>query len=810
MSRYRTYGKLDDQFVTEGDSFFKRMNARLRPNQLQPGDVALSENGRMEKDGTWQTRKGLLTLAGSITLDGDSINLPYTIVAASRQNDLVILTLAETPPINFVEGNDISIAGLGFTSLDPNGTHTLFQANFVNKRLIYEQTGVDETFTVSGESIVGPGSSFATELPFDVSTIATNEVYGSCVFSDPNSENTDDYIFTATNNLIQILRLRDKAEFRVRYPTGQVVTNRVDMIQAFDKILLFRAPYTNFECKPVLQSRSISSASRVNTTITVNTIDAHNLSDGDFVTLLGLGNFSLGGNPNDIYQVANTSTYSFEVTFNTTHVGTETYTISGASAEYFNDFTYVTNGQYTLPAYITDSAASITNSVCEISETNHGLELGQELTIVNITGSFESLIGQKVRVSEIPDDDTFRFTLQAVDTASISISLTKKQPTSYFVHQPSAPFGVMNQRRLWLPYFYEEDNYSPISWTDRGKRDEIIASDILDDSTFDVISSQFRVTGGSNDFVVGIEPFTEDTLLVLCRRSIHRLQGASGSLADVGINVVTPDLGCAARRSVVQVGNQILFLSDQGVYALSFQDEYNLRGTEVPLSESIQPYIDRINQRYIGRSVGAYFNNRYYLAVPLDFSAEANVILVYNFINQGWESIDTVDSLQWNIRDMLVAREEEQNFLYVTTSEGGIHRMEGFDGSDTVSVQAGVSEPETLAVRSKLVSREYDLATLDRKAFNRSEIHIKSDKYSESDADITFSVTDPDRTQSPIALRDMVGGRLGQNEDASLRSRIRLNGFGCSTTIQPTIGRPFVRAIKVEGRIADRSTTSTI
>jgi len=83
MTKYRTFGKLDDQFVTEGDTFFTRMNARLRPNQLQPGEVALSKNGRMNEDGTWQTRKGLSTLFGSITSGADSIRLPW--VATSAQ-----------------------------------------------------------------------------------------------------------------------------------------------------------------------------------------------------------------------------------------------------------------------------------------------------------------------------------------------------------------------------------------------------------------------------------------------------------------------------------------------------------------------------------------------------------------------------------------------------------------------------------------------------------------------------------------------------------------------------------------------------
>ena len=73
MSRYRSYGKLDDQYRSEGDVAFLRMNARIRHTQLQPGEVQLSQNGRMQKEGTWQPRKGLLTLSGAITIGADAL-----------------------------------------------------------------------------------------------------------------------------------------------------------------------------------------------------------------------------------------------------------------------------------------------------------------------------------------------------------------------------------------------------------------------------------------------------------------------------------------------------------------------------------------------------------------------------------------------------------------------------------------------------------------------------------------------------------------------------------------------------------------
>ena len=154
---------------------------------------------------------------------------------------------------------------------------------------------------------------------------------------------------------------------------------------------------------------------------------------------------------------------------------------------------------------------------------------------------------------------------------------------------------------------------------------------------FDIIGNQFRVSSGKSDFIVGIRGFTQDSVVVFNRKSIHLMTGVSGSLADVKTTQVTDEVGATARKSIVQVANQIMFLSDQGIYGIEFIDQYNLRGTGTPLSETIQPFIDRINQDFAHLSCGVYFNNRYWLAVPLDSQVGAgdanqlNTILIYNF-----------------------------------------------------------------------------------------------------------------------------------------------------------------------------------
>ena len=732
---YRDYGRLDDRIAGEGDITFRRINSRLRGNQLGEGEVQTSENGRMDLDGSWQPRKGVATLFGSITQSSE------------------------------------------------------------------------------------PSPMLPIALDFQLGTGAPNAVFGACVFSDPKQASPDDFMFTATNSLCTILRAKDKTAFQAKYPSNYGVAREVSMVQAFNKVFLFQPGRTTLEIEPILATKSIVSATRSGDTLTINSLN-HGLSVDDFVTIGNLGGHdNADPDPNGFYTVVTATSNSFTVTkdHSTASVSTITYTTAGANAEYWNEFTEVRSGPYVLPNQITDT---VTASQGEVSfyEANHGLKIGDSLKLLKGTDDFDGIeeqgdLNRDVRVTYV-DTNNFRINLAVSDGLTGIISLTAKKPISYLINMPSTPFAVVNQRRLWMPYFFEEDYSTPgrVQWKDRPNKDEIVCSDVLDPNTYDVIGQRLRITGGSNDFVVGIEPFTEDTLLVFARRSVHKLTGVSGSLNDISVNVVTPDLGCTARKSITQVGSKILFLSDRGVYMLEYFDQYNLRGAEIPLSEPIQPIIDRINVNYIHKAVGVYFNNRYWLALALDGNIENSHIAVYNFINQGWESLDSVDSTAFLMKDFLVAREGRETNLYITTTEGGIHRMDSLEEGDEVSVTRGSTASQTLPVKSLLESRDYDLNTMDRKQFTRAELQIKSSTTQKSDANISFNVKDPDAIIDGLTVTDVLGeatsGKLGVNEDASLRMSVRSKGFSASVKVEPTTGRPLVRAIKLDGRIANRSTIS--
>jgi len=725
MPRYSQYGATDTVVGDEGDVSFLRLNTRLRPDQLQPGDVASSINGRMDVDGAWQVRKGIDLFGPTLTANTDALVLsatpviklygstPYAISSATRSSATVTITTSASH--GFSSNTLVNVYGLSGT-VDPNGN-----------RLITVTGSTTFTFTITGasgsETYGGTGN-----VRNAVLTIAsTNGVYGSCVFSDPSTTNTR-YILRATNKEVLAINLGTGSSTSIAYPSGITIGVRVEMLQCFDKVLMFRP--------------------------------------GGAAALEWNG--SLSGTP---------------------------------------AFTVVANGTYTQPVYFdADGNTTITDGVVTVVATGHGLAVGDKVYVID-RGNSELEEGDVAyTVSEVPGANSFKFFAQVRDLASSLVVMSKKVSSGKgFVHLPSPEFGVYHQRRLWVPYTYNSGNPG----TTRNRTDEIIASDILDYNTFDQLQNQYRITAGVADYVVGIEPFAEDNLLVFNRNSIHLIRGVGGALTDTTTQLITTEVGCVARKSILQVGNQVLFLSDNGVYAAQFGDLYNLRGAGVPLSEPINSLIQRINRNYAGNAVAAYFNNRYYLAIPLDASTVNNAILIYNFLNQGWESLDTIGQVGWEIQNLLVVDSGGLSKLYTVSAAGALHIIDEREaGTDRLSIFAGV--PATIySINPSVTTRQYAFGQIGRKKFATYELHVESSTSESSDGSIAIDIENPDFSETLSTISSLNGGTLDVSEDASLRGRIgNKRGYAAQIVLTPTNGRPKLRAVKLQASLTDPTITS--
>jgi hypothetical protein len=355
------------------------------------------------------------------------------------------------------------------------------------------------------------------------------------------------------------------------------------------------------------------------------------------------------------------------------------------------------------------------------------------------------------------------------------------------------------------------------------QRDQIVASDILDGDTYDQIYSQFRITAGTADYVVAMQPFYDDRLMVLNRNSLHVIVGTQGSLEDTVVKELTREVGCLARKSVVGYGNAVFFLSDNGIYGVEFQDEYNLRGIQEPLSLKIQPLIDRVNKTLASNAVGTYFNNRYWLALPLDSAVGANdaagnnTVLVYNILNKGWESIDTYGNGNLRVLNYHIAQDGARNNLFLISPRGGLHQVDAREQPADVYSTNTLGESASAGIDYELVTRGYTFGSVARKRFSRAQALIQSN---DEPANVLFSfeTEDPDSAEYELGdIQDALGAILPSNEAGTMRFRLgnprgiygRLT-ISADTSGSIPIGRPKVISIGVEGQVHNRQTISQV
>jgi hypothetical protein len=716
MPRYSSFGQFDNQQVDDGDTVFQRINSRLRPDQLKAGEVAVSQNGRMDVDGAWQVRKGVSVFGTPITVGATALTLPFTLYAnksvltATRSGTLVSVTTFTAH--NFVSSTLVGIIDFGGTLA-------------VNSNRIVTVTGATTfTFVVPGLSGTETytGSAVAGAPILDDTTI--NNVYGSCLFSDPASNNAE-YIALATNTKLRLIKISDASVTEISYPSTVALSENVNLIQAFNYLFIFRDGLTALEWN---------------------------------------GNFAAP------------------------------------------TFSLVDNGDYTQPTIFQASGnAVIASGVVTITATAHNVEVGDFVRISDKgTTGLNSL--EQYLVYEVAAN-TFKFKADAPNTSSpATVAVGKRQSIGLgFTHMPCPEYAIYHQRRLFMPFkFLSTGSSGSPTITARNVADEIIVSDILDQNTYDQIQNQFRIASGGADYTVGLQPFAEDNLVVFNRNSIHLISGIGADLGNAVVREITREVGCCSRKSIAQVGNKIMFLSDNGVYGIEFDDLYNLRGVSVPLSEAINPTIEDINPNLVANAVGVYHNNRYYLAYTPKGQTVNNRMMVYNFLNAGWESVDAINQQGWNIRDFVRAGAGGINNLYAITELGGIHIIDsGTAALDTLALSVGGAST-THSIEAALTTRQYTFGTMDRKKFNAYEVHVESSPEMESNLAISLETENLDGTSTYGNL-----GLLASGEDESFRGRLgNKRAYGAQLSVSQTVGRPKVRAVKITGMLAFSSTTS--
>ncbi len=231
--------------------------------------------------------------------------------------------------------------------------------------------------------------------------------------------------------------------------------------------------------------------------------------------------------------------------------------------------------------------------------------------------------------------------LTSIDAGFKEVSRTELPSDSpYLDIIPPAESAIYAQNRLFIPH----------------DRDQVAASDLLDYTRYAPTLQNARINQGTADELVALVKFTETTVIAFKTHSIYALFGVTQTLNDLTLTETTREYGCCARKTALSLAGLCFFLAERrGVCVIRQTDNGFLQVDEVPLSEPIQPIIDRINWRYASGACAAYWDNRYYLALPLDearwtsggvkYEGVNNVVVAYNFLTNSWESVDNSEAL---------------------------------------------------------------------------------------------------------------------------------------------------------------------
>ena len=402
--------------------------------------------------------------------------------------------------------------------------------------------------------------------------------------------------------------------------------------------------------------------------------------------------------------------------------------------------------------------------------------------------------------------------LAAVTYAQQKFTVDGGTVTGITVSVPCADFGLYFQNRLILKY----GDY------------QMLVSDILSEQC-DTTLNNFVINTGGNDSIVGVLPWVQDQFLVFMTNSIYVVFVETDNFdinSPPGVNssttVVTTEIGCLARRSIVAAGQFVFFLSANGVHMLTPQLDLKLLGNTLPLSEPIADFFDTVNFDAVQKSVASYYNNRFYIAIPTGTATRNDKILVYNTLNQNWESIDYYPTGLFSDNLILSAYINQRRLMIITNfagsgQYGGVflseEQVEGdeFNTSNALPVlpfnlfpQSSQITPSTLIastqnfvhIPASVKTREYAFGGTFEKRFSRGEFTFNN--VANDFVRLDATTYDPDATETVLEYS------FSGNTDGTLRPRIAARGTSMACTVNFVVGRPALKSVAVYAIAANR------
>lgn len=212
------------------------------------------------------------------------------------------------------------------------------------------------------------------------------------------------------------------------------------------------------------------------------------------------------------------------------------------------------------------------------------------------------------------------------------------------------------------------------------KSNKLYYSDAFDDdysTAFDTASKVFNMPVGTEQALIGLR---DAGLICFGTDKVYGINpSATPAATDKPEKLF--DRGTPAGNTVVQAGDDVYFLSQDGIRGLfrTQQDKLQI-GTSDPISFAIREEWESLSWAYIGNACAVYFDNKIFFSVPVDASTYNNEVWVYYPATKGWMVITG-----WNVGSWAKITISGEERLYFTDSNSGKVRRAwtGYDDDGT-------------------------------------------------------------------------------------------------------------------------------
>jgi len=281
-------------------------------------------------------------------------------------------------------------------------------------------------------------------------------------------------------------------------------------------------------------------------------------------------------------------------------------------------------------------------------------------------------------------------------------------------------------------------------------RNTLYASDILDAEIWKSTNS-IIVGGDDGEDIVAIQPFYDYEILVFKPNKIYLVAADPTATTAAGwtVRLLNDRIGCASGRSVNFVNKDVFFLANDGIrsVARSVADDFYIVGT--PISEPVKNIIARINKNYVTLCNAAFYNNRYYLAIPLDTATTPNYILVYNALFNAFEGLWSIAASRMVITNFSTGFTTNALKLAIGSPTGKIGHYLGYKDADSADATTDyVDYTSTGTYTSSMTSKAYEF---DDRIAQKFGSHYEIEFYNSGSTNATISMRrDTDGAFIPI------------------------------------------------------------